>query len=129
MEEAGAGPDAVVAGDFVDVSEGADGDGLADALVRRGRRVRAGVEGVDAVAVEEKGLSSPGRSRRPASRISPPGGGRRGSEACRGEIEGGGVASQGASARSLVVVESAGHATGGGGYRWQTTLFRLYRLR
>jgi hypothetical protein len=28
-----------------------------------------------------------------------------------------------------VVVESAGHATGGGGYRWQTTFFSLYRLR
>jgi hypothetical protein len=45
-----------------------------------------------------------------------------------GEIEGEGGVAVGVGVEP-VVVESAGHATGGGGYRWQTTFFSLYRLR
>jgi hypothetical protein len=90
MEEAGAGPDAVVAGDLVDVGEGADGDGLAEVLGGEGGEFGAGVEGVDAVAVEEKGFRVPAGAAAGVEDEAAGGGGRRGSGRGGGRDRGGG---------------------------------------
>ena len=62
VKQAGAGPDAVVGGDFVNVGKAAPGNRQAGMRLRQGHKFRGGVECRDAVALLMKGLAVPPRA-------------------------------------------------------------------